>query len=263
MNARGGQVPDRDPALLPGRKRGRGPQHHRAGGRGGQVHDRGVPHRGQQSRHDPGGPGDRLGGQLDLDRPDLPRVRAAVDAGPVDLRVRHVFAAAGRGLVGAQPPFGMPPRPAVRPGLPGGQPQPGGQHRADVRQAGQGRASRGEAEPGGRHPVPGQPAPARARAEPPGGDVPAVAPPGRDLFQPLRVDAQRLGEQVVRDPVVLAAEQEPVDVALAEPHRRGGAAPRPAMPGSRPGMAAARQFRRGDDVVLCLCRHDVPKYLPQ
>ena len=43
-------------------------------------------------------------------------------------------------------------------------------------------------------------------------------------------DPQRVGEQVVRRAVVLAAQQQPVDVALAEPDRPGVGAARRAGP---------------------------------
>jgi len=48
---------------------------------------------------------------------------------------------------------------------------------------------------------------------------------------------------------VLAAEQEPVDVALAEP--------------DHPGIVATRPFCRNRAGCLCLCRHDFPKFFPQ
>ena len=51
------------------------------------------------------------------------------------------------------------------------------------------------------------------------------------------------GEQIVRGAVMLPAQQQPVDVALAEP--------------DRPGVSAARRAGRGDG-VLCLYRHDDP-----
>ena len=169
---------------------------------------------------------------------------------PVDLRVRDVLAASGGGMVGAQPPLGMPPGLALAPGRAGLQPQPGRQDRADVRQAAQRGAGGGEPEPGLGHPGPGQPAPPRPRAQPPGVRVPGAAPPRHDRGQPLRLHPQRQGEQVEGRAVMLAAEQEPVDVALAEP--------------DRPGISAAGRAGRSDGVVcLCLCRHDVPRFLPQ
>jgi hypothetical protein len=93
---------------------------------------------------------------------------------------------------------------------------------------------------------------------------------------------------------VLAAEQQPVDVALGELDRRGTTTSRPATAGSRlavagsrsamaafrPAMAASRlavagfrpamagsrfavaasRWLRRDDGVVRLCRHDVPKF---
>jgi hypothetical protein len=41
----------------------------------------------------------------------------------------------------------------------------------------------------------------------------------RDGMQPVRVDAESPGEEIGRDGVMLAEEQEPVDVARAEPDR--------------------------------------------
>ena len=70
----------------------------------------------------------------------------------MDLGVGQVPGAdAGTGQSGAQAPLGMPPGLALGPGRGGLEPQPGGQHRADVRQARQRRAGGGVAEPGGSH----------------------------------------------------------------------------------------------------------------
>ena len=104
--------------------------------------------------------------------------------------------------------------PSVQAGV-GLQPQPGGQHRADVRQARQRRAGGGVAEPGGGHPVRGQPAPGRAGAEPPGGGEPGPPPPRGDRGQPGRLRGQRGGEQVGGCAVVLAAQHQAVDVRRA------------------------------------------------
>jgi hypothetical protein len=104
-----------------------------------------------------------------------------------------------------------------------------------------------------------------------------VTPPGRHPVQLLlRRDAQRVGEQIVRDAVMLAAEQQPVDVALAEldlpaPAAPGLTAPSitasgPTTPGitapsiTTPGITASRLNLC---LHLCLSRHDVPKFLPQ
>jgi hypothetical protein len=184
-----------------------------------------------------------LGGQLDLNRPHLPGVRAGLEGGPVDLGVGDVLAAPGRGPVGAQPSFGMPPRPPRRPDRAGLQPEPGGQDRADVGQAAQRRLGGGEPEPGRGHPGPGQPAPPRPLPQPPRLGVPGPPPPRHDRRQPVRSHPQRQGEQIVRGAVMLPAQQQPVDVALAEPDRARVGAPR------GPG--------RGDGVEVS--RHDVPK----
>ena len=164
---------------------------------------------------------------------------------PVDLRVGDVLAASGGGVVGAQPPLGVPPGLALAPGRVALQPQPRGEDRADVGQAAQRGAGGGEPEPGLGHPGAGQPAPARPGPEPPGVRVPGAAPPSHDRGQPLRLHPQRQGEQVGGRAVVLPAEHEPVDVALAEP--------------DRPGVSAACRAGRGDGVV-CLCRHDDPHF---
>lgn len=82
-----------------------------------------------------------------------------------------------------------------------------------------GRTGRGEAGAGRGHPLRGQPVPRRPGAEPVGVEVSGAAPPARDGIQPVLVDAESLGEEVGREGVMLAAEQEPVDVALAEPDR--------------------------------------------
>jgi hypothetical protein len=88
---------------------------------------------------------------------------------------------------------------------------------------------RREPETGGGHAVPGQPAPGRARPEPAGGRVPGPPPPGHDRGQPRLLDPQRRGEQVGWGPVMLPAQQEPVDVPLGQPDCPGiGAARRPA-----------------------------------
>ena len=96
------------------------------------------------------------------DGPDLPGVRAGGDGGPVDLGVGAVGAGGGSGAADA--PFGLPPRPGAGP-MPGWrlEPQPGGEHRAQVIQPGQ---------PG----RPGRVAQARARSSRPGS---ASTRPGR------------------------------------------------------------------------------------
>ncbi|MGH3286913.1 MAG: hypothetical protein ACRDPD_19885, partial [Streptosporangiaceae bacterium] len=132
----------------------------------------------------------------------------------------------GRGPVGAQPPLGVPPRLPLLPGRDGCQPQSGGEHGADVRQAARRRADGRVPEPGGGHPVPGQPAPPRPRAEQAGGHVPVTTPPGFDLGRPPRPGAQRDRQQVKRGTVMLPAQHEPVDVALGQPDHPGVRAPR-------------------------------------
>jgi hypothetical protein len=59
------------------------------------------------------------------------------------------------------------------------------------------------------------------------------------------MDAQRGREQVVGRPVMLAAQEQPVDVALAEP--------------DRPGISAVSWTGRGNRVMFLYC-HDVPRF---
>ena len=242
------QVPDHDTGLLTCGNRSRGPGHHGPGGRGGQVDDLRVPRRSEQPGHDPGGAGQRLRRQLDLHGPHLPGVRAGLDAGPVDLGVGQV-PDADPGESGAKPPLGMPPGAALRPRGAGRQPQPGGEHGADVRQARQRRARGGVAEPGGSHAGRGQPAPRRAGSQPPGGGVPGLPPPRGDPAQPGGLRAQRDGEQVIGCAVVLGAQDQAVDVPPAQVHRAG--------------IGAARGPGRGDGIAelsghMLPCIHTSP-----
>ena len=143
--------------------------------------------------------------------------------------------AAGGGLGGAQPPSechpaARPPRPA-RPAATAGRPGRRGRAPAGLAPGGW-----RESEPGRGHPVPGQPAPPRPRAS-----RPAVAYPARRhraviAGSRLAAPAAR-GEQVDWRSVMLAAEQQPVDIALGELNG-GTAAPRPGTAAPRPGMAA-------------------------
>ncbi len=176
----GAQVPDYHPGLFAWWQRPGGPSHHRAGPRGGQVDDQGILHRRQQPGHDPRGPPGRFGSQLYFDRPDLPGIRAAVDARPVNLRIRDVFGTVGRGPAGEQPTLAVPPGAAVAPRRAGLHPEPGGQDRPQVREPSQ--CGRAGAEPQASrcHPVPGQPAPFRPRTQPPRGRKPGPPPPGRE-----------------------------------------------------------------------------------
>ncbi len=166
----------------------------------------------------------------------------------MDLRVRHVPAPPGRRVVCAQSPLGMPPRFALLPGRDAGQPQPRGQHRPDVRQPSQRRPDGRVSQPGGGHPVPGQPAPGRPRPEPVGGDIPSLPPPGHHVGHPAGRHPQRLRQQIVRRAVVLTAQQEAVDVPLADPYRTSVSAPR------NPG--------RSDVQGLSLSAHDSPQAVP-
>ncbi len=128
--------------------------------------------------------------------------------------------------------------PGPRPG--GLEPQPGGEHGADVRQARQRRAGGGVAEPGGSHAGRGQPAPGRAGSQPPGGGEPGPAPPRDDPAQPGGLRAQRGREQVIGCAVVLGAQDQAVDVAAAQPYRRrsrSGAGSRCGRRASGPVMA--------------------------
>ena len=118
---------------------------------------------------------------------------------------------------GAEAPFGVPPGPALGPGRAGLQPQPGGQHRADVCQSGQRRAARRVAQPGRSHPGRGEPAPARPGGRPPGDGDPGAAPPGHDGAQPRGLDSQPSSEEVVGGAVVLGGQDQAADVAAAEP----------------------------------------------
>ena len=160
-----GEVADRDPGLLPGGKRGRGPGHDRAGRRG-------------RSGTPPGRTAwglsrpvmilvvrvTGLGVELDLDGPHLAGVGAAGDAGPVDLGVRHVPSGSRGGPFGAQLVVRNATRPARTPqaGLTSSHSRAASTARMCARRASAGRVA-GVAEPGGGHPVAGRPAPARAR----------------------------------------------------------------------------------------------------
>ena len=117
VNADGGRSRITIRACWPAGSRARGPGHDGPGGRGGQVDDLRVPRRsGSSPAMIRGGAGQRLGGQLDLDGPDLPGVRAGVEAGPVDLGVGQVPGAGAGRPGGADAPLGVPPRPALAPG---------------------------------------------------------------------------------------------------------------------------------------------------
>ena len=91
------------------------------------------------------------------------------------------------------------------------------------------------------HPGPGP--------EPAGGRVPGPPPPARDRGQPGLLDAQRGGEQIKRRAVVLADEQEPVDVPLGQP--------------DRPGVSAARRAGRGDECRVVCCAVMMSPLSPQ
>ena len=206
---------------------------------------------------------ERLGGQLDLHRPDLPGVGAGVGAGPVDLGVGHVPGGRAGGPGGADAPLGLPPRPGLRPGRGRCQPQPGGQHGADVRQARQRRAPGGIAEPGGIHAGRGQPAPRRAGSQPPRGGVPGPAPPRRDRAQPRRLRGQRGGQQVIGCAVVLGAHDQAVDVPPSQPHRAEVGAARGRDDGggvvelSGHGSQLSLMSRKPSDIPVCPEAHEM------
>ena len=197
------------------------------------------------------GAGQRLGRELHLDRPDLPGVRAARDAGPVDLRVRHMTGRPAAGWSARNlrsechhawpcgPGRDRRPATAGRPAQRGCAP------------AGPATAAGREPEPGRGHPVPGQPAPGRARAEPAGGRVPGAPPPGRDRGQPGLLDAQRGGQQVGR--------------ARRSAHRRAGARRCPAGTGGpfrHPRGGRARNGRVVVSVVVSWACAVMPMRLP-
>ena len=104
-----------------------------------------------------------------------------------------------------------------------------------------------------------QPAPRRAGAELPGGRVPGAPPPGGDAAQPHRGHVEGGGQQVIRRAAVLAAQHQPVNVALLDLDRcrPGGCRrhrcpllspwwmPRRARPPARFAADSARPARRG------------------
>jgi hypothetical protein len=126
-----------------------------------------------------------------------------------------------------------------------------GRSRRQPEASGQDRRGRREPEPGGLHAVSGQPGPRRPGTERGGIGVTRASPSSRDGPHLDLVDAEHLGQEIVRGAVVLRAEQQPVDVTLTEPDRPDVVPPRP---GGLDGVVC---------LCLCLCRHDVPKSLPQ
>ena len=111
-----------------------------------------------------------------------------------------------------------------------------------ARRASAGRVA-GLAQPGGGHGRRGEPALGGAGAEASGGGVPCAPLPGRDRAQPRGLRVQCGGEQVVRGAEVLGAQDQAVDVPLAQPYRAR--------------IRAMRRSGRGGGLVK-LSRHDSP-----
>ncbi len=182
--------------------------------------------------------GERFGGQLGLDRPDLPGVRGGVQAGPVDLGVGHVGDADPAPGGGADAPFAAPPRAVLpvgrgRPGATAGRPGRRGCAPAGPARAGwPGRPGRSAAMPAG----------VSQHQAGPGPSVPVAAYPAcrqraTIAAQPRRLHVQGGGEQVVGRAVMLGAQDQAGDVTCPQAHRsrrrRGG------QPARGPPAAAA------------------------
>ena len=198
----------------------------------------------KQPGHDPGGPGDRLGGELDLDRPHLPGVGAG-------RRCDGQWISAS-GTCSRRPAAGWSARsrrsechqgwPWLQAGLPCSHSRAARTARMWARRPSAGRVA------GNPSPVSVIPARVSQHHPGPGPSRPVSAYPARRHRATIagsRSGCTRsaMASRSYGRSVMLPAQQEPVDVALAEP--------------DRPGVSAARRAGRGDG-VLCLYRHDDP-----
>ncbi len=124
-------------------------------------------------------------------------------------------------------PLAAPPGLPARPFGHGRQPDPGGQHRADVGEAGQ-RGRAGLPRVAARiHSGRGQPAPCRAGGQYLGAGVARVPPAGGDGAQPGGPNPQRRAEQIVGGGVLLGDQAQSGDVAAGEPDEAGVGPPHP------------------------------------